>query len=242
MICNLNMKIEKTGSLILLKNQVRDRGCVSGWFGPSDFEVVLELEFIGGKRLQEIGTQGSPADNRNLLAHSRLEIVDQAKWFELEKWMRECFVIVRSPENEKGYWSAIRAGNFSLDCLAKFPGVRKPQWPDREMDMVGAAAQGKIVQQDAFELLCLLEKVMEMHRQEEEEFALNDLLIRGSKFWKEVEAWMEAEFERWPQCLHDIVRRLAGADIEYDCDLSNSLPALVSQFEASGNKTTREMT
>lgn len=228
---NLRMKIEKTGSLTLLKNQVKDRGCVSGWFDPSDFGVVLELEFIGGKLLRETKGCGSLADNRNFLARSYLQAIDRSKWSALEAWMRDCLVIERTPEDEKGYRSAIKAGEHILNCMTKFPGVRKNLWSDREMSMVGAAAQGTILHQEAFELLCLFEKMVEMHDKEDEEFAFDALLTRGQKFWQEVEAWMAAEIERWPKSLLDTVRRLAGADIEFDVGMSKQLPALVRQYE-----------
>jgi hypothetical protein len=237
---NLSVKIEKTGSLILLKNQVSGRRCVSGWFGPGDFEEILELEFIGGKLLQAIGTPDSLAENRNLLAHALLKNVDQSKWSELATWMRECYFVERTPEDHKGYWSAIKAGESILNCQTRFPGVRKRQWSDREMHMVASAAQGNIPQQDAFELLCLLETAREMRHNEEGEFAVDELLMRGWPFWKDVEVWMVAEVERWPPSLHAIVRRLAGSDIEFDSDVTKLLPALVDQFEASGNRNNDE--
>ena len=232
---NLCMKIEKTGSLTLLKNQLKDRGCVSGWFDPSDFGVVLELEFIGGKLLRETEGFSSAVDDRNFLAHSYLQGIDRSKWSALEAWMRDCLVIERAPEEEKRYWSAVKAGEDILNCMAKFPGVRKQLWSNREMSQLGAAAQGKIVQQEAFELLCLFEKMAEMHDKEDEEWALDELLIRGRKFWEDVNAWMTTEIERWPKCLLDIVRRLAGADIESDVGMSKQLLALVRQYEARKN-------
>lgn len=232
---NLGMIIEKTGSLTLLKNQLKDRGCVSGWFSPSDFGVVLALEFIGGKLLRKTEGCSSVADNRNLLAHSHLQGVDRSKWSALEAWMRDCFVIERTPEDEKGYRSAIKAGEHILNCMTKFPGVRKQLWSAREMSLVGAATQGKILQQEAFELLCLFEKMDEMHGKEVEEFAFDELLTRGRKFWQEVEAWMTTEIERWPNSLLDIVRRQAGADIEFDIEMSKLLPALVRQYEVRGS-------
>ena len=97
--------------------------------------------------------------------------------------------------------------------------------------MVGAAAHGKIVHQEAFELLCLFEKMVEMHDKEDEKCELNEFLIRGRKFWEEVYAWMTAEIERWPKCLLDIVSRLAGADIEFDAGMSKPLLVLVRQYE-----------
>jgi len=187
---DLRMPVAKSGVLILLKDRVRWVKCVSGWFSPSDFSDVRELEFVAGRMLESAEDSDLIQNERNSLAESHLAAIDQSLWIDLEKWMSDSFTDERPPGYMAELIATFKSGGSVLECAARFPDVVKPVWSEQQIALVSCAAVGNICHQDAFELQLLFEKAIEQKLDEAKDDDLHELMMCRKGYWKSVEEWM----------------------------------------------------
>jgi hypothetical protein len=231
---NLRMPVARSGVLVLLKDRIQWVEGVSGWFSPSDFLIVRELEFVAGRMLESAGDSDLIQNERNSLAESQLAAIDQSLWIDLEKWMRVSINVERPPGYLTELMATEESGGSVLECAARFPGVVKPVWSEQQIALVSCAAVGNIRHQDAFELQLLFEKAIEQKLDEAKDDDLHELMMCRKGYWKSVEEWMLSNPERWSPHLIDLVRHYSGAEIEMIFELQPALIPLTNEFAKLG--------
>jgi len=154
---NLKLPVVNSGVLVLLKNQVTFRNCVSGWFTPSDFSEVRELEFVAGRLLEPANDPNELLGQRNRMALRVLDPITRSNWKTLELFLRHDVIVGLHPEAVRENLQGVPL----IESLNRYPSWRKPAWSENQIELVAEAAEGAVREEMAFELLGVLEDTSE---------------------------------------------------------------------------------
>lgn len=86
---DLKLKVEKSGELCLLRNQLVVASDISGCNFPSQFETVLRLDFVDGA-LVPVRRESPDFDQQHIrLAHDAANTYGIANWRKIKEWVLE---------------------------------------------------------------------------------------------------------------------------------------------------------
>lgn len=86
---DLNLKVEKSGELCLLRNQLVLASDISGWNFPSQFELALRLDFVEGVLVPVRRESPCFGKLHSRLAHDAANAYGIENWRKIKEWVLE---------------------------------------------------------------------------------------------------------------------------------------------------------